>query len=135
MDGTGRLFAPLLQQLSPNITASVVRYPTDVPLGYTELLPIVTNAAIGDDFVVLGESFSGPLAMVLAAAKPAKLRGVILCASFVESPIPCQLRWSINLLRSWMIKWTPRWIIGAILLGRQRGERQRLLDETLAKVS
>ena len=38
-------------------------------------------AARGGDFVVVGESFSGPLALLLAARSPPGLRGVVLCAT------------------------------------------------------
>lgn len=33
MDGTGELFAPLIEALRPDVTAVVVRYP-DLPLDY-----------------------------------------------------------------------------------------------------
>src|SRR6516225_8307668 len=89
MDGTGRLFEPLLPFLPPSLVAVVLAYPPDRPLDYAELLPYV-EAAIpdGQEFLVLGESFSGPLALLLAARQPPGLRGIILCASFARSPLP-----------------------------------------------
>ena len=68
MDGTGRLFGPLLRALPPALSPVVVAYPVDQPYGYAELLPLVEAAApAGAEFVVLGESFSGPLALLLAS--------------------------------------------------------------------
>lgn len=90
MDGTGRLFAPLLARLPASVRPQVLVYPTDEPLGYDELLALVRPQLPADDFVLLGESFSGPLALRLAAERPPGLRGLILAASFVESP----LRWA-----------------------------------------
>ena len=47
----------------------------------------------GGDFVVVGESFSGSLALMLATRRPVGLRGVVLCASFVRFPLPVPERW------------------------------------------
>jgi pimeloyl-ACP methyl ester carboxylesterase len=119
MDGTGLLFAPLLPFLPPSVTTTVVAYPPDRAYGYTELLPHV-KAAIpsGREFLVLGESFSGPLALLLAAGKPAGLRGIILCASFARSPLPSIVRWFQGLIRSWLFQAVPRWMVRRVLLGR-----------------
>jgi len=88
MDGTGILFEPLLRALPETIRPIVVSYPPDLPLGYDDLLPIVLDALPRDPFVLVGESFSGPLALRAAAARPAGLVGVVLVATFVTSPIP-----------------------------------------------
>jgi pimeloyl-ACP methyl ester carboxylesterase len=96
MDGLGELFAPLLRALGNSIETSVLRYPTDEPLGYSELLPRVRAALpTSDPYVLLGESFSGPLAIMLASEAPAGLRGVILSASFATNPI----RWLPKFVR------------------------------------
>ena len=39
MDGTGELFGPFIDALGPAQPVQVLRYPTDRPWGYTELLP------------------------------------------------------------------------------------------------
>src|SRR5579863_3225723 len=88
MDGTGELFAPLLRALGTSVETSVVRYPPDEPLGYAELLPRVrAELPQSGPFVLLGESFSGPLAIMLAGEAPAGLRGVMLSASFATNPV------------------------------------------------
>src|SRR5580698_6226929 len=86
MDGTGELFTPLLKILRPSLDATVVRYP-DEPLGYSALQEIAAEALPRDRrFIVVGESFSGPIAVALASASPPGLSGFILCASFVRPP-------------------------------------------------
>src|SRR5262249_18941677 len=119
MDGTGRLFEPLIRHLPPELEPVVVAYPGDQPYGYTELLPLV-EAAIPDedDFVVLGESFSGPLALILAAQQPPRLRGVILCASFAVSPLPVSVRWLRGILRHILVHMVPFSLVRHALLGR-----------------
>ncbi len=88
MDGTGILFEPLVKALPENLQPMVHSYSGDTPQSYEELLPIVAASLPTDEpFILLGESFSGPLALRIAAACPPGLRGVILCASFARNPI------------------------------------------------
>lgn len=87
LDGTGELFAPLLPELPPWVRPVVVSYPRDVALGYAGLLPIAARALPArGPFAVLGESFSGPLAAMIAGSRPPGLAALILCASFVRRP-------------------------------------------------
>ncbi len=44
-------------------------------------------------YVLIAESFSGPLAVEVAAAQPENLQALVLCASFVTNPAPPFLRW------------------------------------------
>jgi pimeloyl-[acyl-carrier protein] methyl ester esterase len=87
MDGTGILFEPLIRALPKNLSPIVQPYPGDVPLSYEELLPHVQSALpMAEPFIILAESFSGPLALRIAATNPPGLKGVILCASFIYNP-------------------------------------------------
>jgi len=89
LDGTEIFFRPLLAALPRWIEPVVVTYPTSGTNYYSDLLAVV-QAAVADSegFYVLGWSFSGPLALMLAAKRQSKVRGVILCASFVRLPLP-----------------------------------------------
>lgn len=89
LDGTEIFFRPLLAALPTWIEPLVITYPTSGANDYSSLLSIV-QAAVKDceEFFVLGWSFSGPLALMLAAEEPSRIRGVVLCASFVRSPLP-----------------------------------------------
>lgn len=88
MDGTGELFSPLLDLLPAGVSVTVVRYP-DRRSNYAGH-EAVARAELPKDapFVLLGESFSGPVAVAIAAAPPPNLAGVILCASFLTCPHP-----------------------------------------------
>ncbi len=87
LDGTGTLFKPMMRFLPAWIKPVVVSYPVDKPYGYEDLMEIVRNAIPRDnEFIILGESFSGPLAIMTAAEKPDGLLGVILCATFAKNP-------------------------------------------------
>lgn len=86
MDGTGQLFAPFIAALDGSVTPSVVRYPAHLS-SYPALTAWAKAAAPTDEpFVLLGESFSGPIALTLAAERPAGLAGLILCATFARCP-------------------------------------------------
>lgn len=89
LDGTGQLFADFVAALAPDIEVIVVRYPADQPLGYAGLEVLVRAVLPADrDYVLLGESFSGPIAIAIAASAPPGLRGLILCCSFARNPVP-----------------------------------------------
>ena len=86
LDGSGEQFAPLIEALGADLPTVVVRYP-DVPLDYEGHQRIAASLLPQDRrYIILGESFSGPIAIALAAQSPHGLLGCILCASFVRTP-------------------------------------------------
>jgi pimeloyl-ACP methyl ester carboxylesterase len=133
MDGTGILFEPFLAEWPRWIRPTVVRYPTDVRLDYPELLPIVRAACPAtDDYVLLAESFSGPLAILFAAAAGPNLRGLVLVATFARSPVPKLLTLLANAL---VFRLTPTFLPRWFLLGHDgTPELNRLLDSALRQV-
>jgi len=87
LDGTEIFFEPLLRALPESVQPVVVQFPSSGDNGYHRLLAVIRQATAGiPAYYVLGWSFSGPLALMLAAAEPDRVRGVILCASFVRPP-------------------------------------------------
>ncbi|MCA9686896.1 MAG: alpha/beta hydrolase, partial [Myxococcales bacterium] len=88
LDGTGRLFAPLLPALPSNWRPEVVAYPGGEVLGYDALEGQLRAAFAGEDTLVIAESFSGPLAIRLAADPPPGLRALVLVATFARPPAP-----------------------------------------------
>jgi pimeloyl-ACP methyl ester carboxylesterase len=135
MDGTGKLFEPLLASLSPRLNIIVVRYPASVPLDYEGLIDLVRDELpTEEEFVLLGESFSGPVAVSLAAQAPPNLRGLILCASFVRGPVPwpAMLKPLTHLLP---FSAMPAGVLSWPLLGRFGNSRARsLLADALSMV-
>lgn len=89
MDGTGELFGPFIEALGGEFDVRVVRYPADHCGGYEELEEIA-RAAIPQDqpYVLLGESFSGPIAISIAASASGQLLGLVLCCTFARNPRP-----------------------------------------------
>jgi pimeloyl-ACP methyl ester carboxylesterase len=89
LDGTGDFFAPLLEALGRDIRTHVVRYPVAGAYDYATCQQLVRSSLpVDGPYVLLGESFSGPVAMSLAAQAPQGLAGVILCCTFAVNPRP-----------------------------------------------
>ncbi len=130
MDGTGRMFGPLLSALPQRVSTVVVAYPPDRPLGYAGLLPLVRDAIPQDGpCILLGESFSGPLALM--AARDGAVRGVILCASFIESPVPRFLSRLACLVNPATVRLVPWCIRRRAILRRNGSTATRALLETI----
>jgi pimeloyl-[acyl-carrier protein] methyl ester esterase len=86
MHGTGELFSQFVSLKPLGFEATVVALPQQ-PLSYSDLERVIEPRIPGDvPFVLLGESFSGPVAIRLAAKRPPNLRGLILCNSFAAPP-------------------------------------------------
>lgn len=89
MDGTGLLFEPFLRALPPELSVQVVSYPGHDVLTYEDLESFVLDALPFEGrLVLLGESFSGPLAVSLAARLAGRVSGLVLCCTFVQNPRP-----------------------------------------------
>ncbi|WP_057970772.1 alpha/beta fold hydrolase [Lysobacter antibioticus] len=89
MDGTGELLSDFVAAMAPEFATEVIAYPRDRPLGYDELVARVRPQLPTDEpYLLIGESFSGPIAIRLAASKPPSLAGLVLCASFARAPRP-----------------------------------------------
>jgi pimeloyl-ACP methyl ester carboxylesterase len=90
LDGTGELFEPFLSAAPPNVRWEVIKLPSE-PLDYPKLFErIAPTVQLTADTVVLAESFSGPLAIMLAEGR--NLAALILCNTFVIPPRAQALR-------------------------------------------
>ena len=88
MDGTGMLFADLIAELSGICETIVISYPSDRHLDTPELVDLIrSRCPVVDPYILLAESFSVSVAIYYAASKPFNLKGLILCAGFVVSPV------------------------------------------------
>jgi pimeloyl-[acyl-carrier protein] methyl ester esterase len=134
MDGSDKLFGPLRAAAPAGVDTIAVGYPPGPHNGYDDLLPVV-RAQLPTDrpFFLLGWSFSGPLALLAAAARPSGLRGVILAASFVKTPVPYLPRWMHRLATPALFRFYPAASRAKALLGGY-GTRdvRRLLAEAHA---
>jgi pimeloyl-ACP methyl ester carboxylesterase len=135
MDGTGLLFEPFIASLGGEFDVRIVAYPTNEPLDYTELESIARSAIPAEGaLVLLGESFSGPIAVSLAAEYSSRVKGLVLCSSFVQNPYP-----AFSMLRSLAgivpFGLAPMGVVNYLLLGHFATPRlRRALRQALAQV-
>jgi pimeloyl-ACP methyl ester carboxylesterase len=123
LDGTGKLFSEFVKSLGTDVDSRIVAYPKDRPLGYDELEALVLAALPrNQSFILLGESFSGPIAIRIAAQSPAGLIGVILCGTFARNPFPW-LRWASPLAAYLPLKSLPRWARAPLMWGSASPQR------------
>lgn len=115
MDGSGELLAEFAGILSSQRPVRVIAYPTMQPLDYAALAAFAARQLPEGRCAVLGESFSGPIAIELATAKPDQIRALILAATFVRSPLPAALA---SLARFADPRWLPKKGTEALMLGK-----------------
>jgi pimeloyl-ACP methyl ester carboxylesterase len=88
LDGTGDMFAPFVAALGGR-DVRIVRYPAQGAMNYADHEHYARSQLPQDgDFVLLAESFSGPVGISIAATPPTRLKGLILCATFASNPHP-----------------------------------------------
>ncbi|MBW2523728.1 MAG: alpha/beta hydrolase [Deltaproteobacteria bacterium] len=117
LDGTGRLFEPFCAVVArAQRTCSVVRLPSRPACDYRQLADRLGSQLDLAGSVLVAESFSGPLALELAANHGAgSLAGVVLVASFVRPPVARLLRWLP--WRAIFATAPPNWAIRRYLVG------------------
>lgn len=136
MDGTGNLFSPFTNLFPDDWEVQVASYPDDPNTGYKELESQVAKMIPETgDYILVGESFSGPLAISLAKTGDERLRALILCCTFVKNPIKFGSE-AMGFLAKFPLSFVPKSLIDKFLLGRYRTpEIAKLLHKTLKKVS
>lgn len=105
MDGSGQLYAPLVKCIQGDPehhydAIAVAQYPPRLPLNYAQLLPVAAAQMPAGRCVLIAESFSGPLALALAAHFPERVERIVLSCTFVSNPFPWLA--SLTALLPWM---------------------------------
>jgi len=117
LDGTGKRLTCFIDALGEHVAHEIIGYPDGQPLGYEELELRVREALPKDrPFVLLGESFGGPIAMRIAATAPPGMVGVVLCGTFAKNPYRL-LGWASPLICLFPLKSMPRWLRALLMWG------------------
>lgn len=99
LDGTGKLFKPFIQEFPDPSRITVIHYPMDRHIPFQQLGDYFVSLLPKDrPLVILGESYSGPVVLNLAARTDINIQKVILVATFAKYPG--------SLLKS-LSKWLP----------------------------
>ncbi|WP_368563630.1 alpha/beta fold hydrolase [Pseudoxanthomonas sp. UTMC 1351] len=132
LDGTGVLYRRLESELQRNFETSVLTY--DIHDGcYADLArKLMPRLPQDGPFVLVAESFAGPLAILLAARRPPGLEAVVLAASFARTPVSGgrNLATLIDYLPPLR---PPRFLLEHLLMANDRdGGLAKQLQDTLA---
>ena len=114
LDGTGELLQELHDKLSARRHVRLIAYPKHEPLNYEQLTTLVEELVPHERFVLLGESFSGPIAIEIAARKKARVAGLVLASTFAKHSMPSLFA---GLAKVFDHTWVPRFVVEAALLG------------------
>lgn len=137
MNGTGELLTEFAAALAPEFDATVVAYPRDAALDYAALTELAAASLPRDEpFLLIAESFSGPIAIELAARKPGNLIGLVLCASFARAPQSRRSIWLRRLQSAVPVSKLPIAATMPMLMGRWSSpEWRRRVREAVRAVS
>lgn len=85
LDGMAALRSAFCAELSSEFDVCAIEYPADL-VRYDDLFNWISTRLPGQDHVIVAESFSGPLAIQIAAQRPSQLKGLVFVASFAKAP-------------------------------------------------
>jgi pimeloyl-ACP methyl ester carboxylesterase len=130
------LLEAFIAALGSNFDVNIIRYPDNASWGYAELETYAREALPETGpFFILGESFSGPLAVMIASALPDRVQGLILCGSFVRNPRPA-LSWLAPFIRLLPVSRAPASALGYLLFDTHASAEIRpAFSDTLAQIS
>jgi pimeloyl-[acyl-carrier protein] methyl ester esterase len=86
MDGTGKLFEPFRSFLPASTV--VVSLPQSGSQAYSFLAAYIAEQLPNEKFIIVAESFSGPIAALLTEKSLANLKGIVFVATFLSCPMP-----------------------------------------------
>jgi pimeloyl-[acyl-carrier protein] methyl ester esterase len=113
LDGTGKLYSSFVQTAPPGVNPIVIPLPE---LGtYDELIEPICSRLPPGLFAIVGESFSGPIAVEVACRLPKRVVALVLCNSFISAPRMAAFRFL-----PWRLLFripVPRWAIRTFFLG------------------
>jgi pimeloyl-ACP methyl ester carboxylesterase len=135
LHGTAALLGDFRAALGNDVEVQAVEYPRDQVLDHAQLAALVRpKLPLGRPFVLVGESFSGPVALLLAAQHLPGLRGLVLSTTFAASPRP-QLAGLARYARALPASAMPTWLVMFWLLGKWATPKLRgQFTEALAEV-
>ena len=119
LDGTGSLFAPLLSVLPEDFIPVVITYPKDKVLYYEQLFPYIREVfPWGKPYVLLAESFAGPMALKFAAEQHENIDAIVLCSAFFSKIAAPAASWtSFFTKEKWFEKATPGSAVKQLVTG------------------
>lgn len=125
LDGTGKLFKPFIELMESTDEITVVSYSTQVHKPFEALVDyVISLLPVNRPLVILGESFSGPVAIRLAARSDLNIQGLVLVATFAKYPVtPLRLASTILPLSQLFRLPVPEFVVRRYCFGEYTDER------------
>ena len=93
LDGTANLYSKVLELDWNGMPATALALPNEGPQDYDALAKAIIPTLPQGDVVLLAESFSTPLAILIAASEGSRVKALVMVAGFCSSPQPSGLGW------------------------------------------
>lgn len=135
LDGSGLLYQRLAARLANEFDIRILDYPADNFDGYDRLAEQLLPRLPSKGFVLIAESFAGPLAVKLATHQPAGLKALILAASFAHRPIAGHAWLRSALAWAPAIKPPARWLLPLLMNGHPDEWLQHQLRSSLKDIA
>ena len=135
LNGTDGLFQLLIELKPHDLAIIALNYPTDSLMSYSDLTDFVLKELkdVKGDYILVGESFSGPLSLFIAQTNPKALKGVILVATFITVP-----HFKIGMFLPWTLGFyltKPLYKIRLLLSRNENKKFIQAISQELEKVS
>lgn len=119
------MFWPFTDRFPPWLSCQVVSYPPHELLSYRELANRVHDSLPNNEpYIMIAESFAGPLALMLAERADNNLKAVVLCATFLTNPRPWLSKLAPLLLHEWLVGMPPKkWMARLMVTGRDAPDK------------
>lgn len=133
MDGTGELFQWVIPFLEPSFEIKIFPLPDNIEQDYETLENWLASKIEWSNFILLGESFSGPLAIKLCKKFPKAINGLILISSFRNAPVNPLL---INILSKIPIHFLPKLALRiALFSSMKRSNAVTVFEKIFARLN
>ncbi|TWU09217.1 haloalkane dehalogenase [Symmachiella macrocystis] len=118
LHGVGSLFPPFISAMPPHWTTRTFEYPLDAVRSYEDwTAKIRETLPEREPFVMVAESFSGPIAVKIAATPPPNLRALVLTGTFLSNPVSPLPKWLVRVAKPLLrIAPLPRLLLRRFLL-------------------
>jgi pimeloyl-ACP methyl ester carboxylesterase len=128
------MYGALEQAFAAYLPTLVIGYPPDQCWDYPALADYVCARLPASPFIIIAESFAGPLALLMAQRSNNNLRALVLCATFVRNPYPFISRVLRPLLCDRLFRIKPnKWLIRLMIAGTDAPVA--LIERTLANLA
>jgi len=136
MDGTGKLFKPLLASLPPSINVEVISLSklrsNDIQSQVEEVAKLIGEQEV----IIFAESYSGSIAYQLTQFKKTNIKHIVFAASFLSRPSYLSKLGFMAPLSVLRLNLVPSFILSWLFFGSfNRNDLVKLFKQTLNKVT